>query len=223
MKELLKIYQIFYKDEQREKIIYEPFFNDKCTIFFENSVIKDLIDFRMHKKYEYFGVVSHNLLEKIPGITYKNLSNKSFDPEKFEKTIHYLQPDAISFQTIAPHHPILVADKYHPEFSRLFKKIIEKIGYEFNDTNEIYKTVFYHNHFVAKSEIYEDYVQLLLKPAMEVMSGMPELMKDSKYYKKLPENLKIEFGVDHYPMHTFLCERLFSYYAHVNKLNCIQY
>jgi len=76
------------------------------------------------------------------------------------------------------------------------------------------------NNFVAKKDVYERYVTEMLAPAMEVMLTMPELMKNSMYGKPLPENLKKSFGVNWFPYHTFLAERFFSYFCHLNKLNC---
>jgi hypothetical protein len=62
-----------------------------------------------------------------------------------------------------------------------------------------------------------------LEPAMEVMETMPELMQNSGYPKVLPEHLQRQWGINYYPYHTFLCERMFSFYAHLNKLKCLHY
>jgi len=63
---------------------------------------------------------------------------------------------------------------------------------------------------------------LVLAPAMAVMDQMPELMQNSGY-SALPDRLAARFGVPHYPYHSFLCERFFSYFAHLNNLTCGHY
>jgi hypothetical protein len=221
MSQFLKIYQIYYEEKQLEKLIFEPYYNKKCTVFFENWVIKQIIDQGKHKNFDYFGVVSHDLLNKIKGVTHKSRSEMPLNEENLRTQLALFEPDALSLSNISSHDPITEANNYHPYFIDLFSEIVKKNGYKW--TPEEYQTVFYCNHFVAKSEIYEAYVNELLSPSMEIMKGMPELMNDSKYYKKLPEHLKKDFGVDYYPYQTFLCERLFSFYAHVNNLNCIQF
>jgi len=55
------------------------------------------------------------------------------------------------------------------------------------------------------------------------MDRMPELMQDSRYPAPLPESLRPRFRIAHYPFHTFLCERFFSYFAHMNRLKCAHY
>jgi hypothetical protein len=55
------------------------------------------------------------------------------------------------------------------------------------------------------------------------MDQMPELLQNSAYPGVLPERLRARFGVSHYPYHTFLCERFFSYFAHIHQLRCAHY
>jgi hypothetical protein len=62
----------------------------------------------------------------------------------------------------------------------------------------------------------------MLAPAMAAMDQMPELMQPSGY-SVLPPQLAARFGVPHYPYHSFLCERFFSYFAHINQLSCAHY
>jgi hypothetical protein len=66
-------------------------------------------------------------------------------------------------------------------------------------------------------------VKEMLGPTMDIMKGMPELMENSRYPKALPDHLKKSFGINHYPYHPFLCERMFSYFVHLHKLKCLHY
>jgi len=58
---------------------------------------------------------------------------------------------------------------------------------------------------------------------MAVMDQMPELREDSGYPHPLPPPLQARFSIPHYPFHPFLCERLFSYFAHIHRLTCAHY
>lgn len=224
-----RIYQIYYDENQLQNLIYEPFFNKKCTVFFENWVIKTLIEQGKHLENDYFGVVSHKLKEKIAitktnwrGLkTIANHSVTEFTPEQFEQILQEQRPDAMSFQRHMPHDPITFADNFHPRFSEYFKSIMNQIGYDWKPTR--FQNVFYCNYFVAGAGIYERYANEMLIPAIEVMQSMPELMGDSKYPHQLPWRLQDSFNIKHYPYHTFICERMFSYYAHIHKLNCLHY
>jgi hypothetical protein len=225
----MKVFQIYFKDEQKEKLDYTPYYNDDCTPFFENSVVRKLIEGGQHLGSDYFGVVSHKLREKIHITKHSwkdmaNISNKSnqqFTPELFKTELYKLKPDAMSFQRHMPHDPISFADKFHPNFSKYFKEIMAKIG--FNWAPSHFNNVFYCNFFVAKSEVYEEYVKEMLAPAMDVMLEMPELFNDSKYPYPLPDDLKKKFNCEKYPYHPFIGERMFSYFAHINNLNCTHF
>lgn len=225
----MKVFQIYFNDEQLLKLDYTPYYNFKCTPFFENSVIRELIENGEHWDSDYFGVVSYQLREKIritkrDWTSIKNISNTSlveFTPESFERELLKGKPDVMSFQRHIGHDPISFADRFHPSFSKYFKYIMEKAGYNWTPTH--FDNVFYCNYFVAKSEIYERYVKEMLVPCMDIMQDMPELMENSKYPKLLPENLQREFNINHYPYHAFICERMFSYFAYLNNLKCLHY
>lgn len=225
----LKVFQIYYMEYQLSGLDYIPYYNEKCTVFFENSVIADLIKSDAHLGCEYFGVVSYKLKQKlgymkdkwkgIPNIA--NHSTTEFTPALFESELRKHLPDVMSFQRHIAHDPISVAERFHPGFSKYFSHIMQAIGYHWKPS--VFPDVFYCNYFVAKQWIYKRYVDEMLIPAMKVMSEMPELMQNSNYPHPLPSELKKEFGINHYPFHTFICERMFSYYAYENELECLHY
>lgn len=219
---------MYFDDSQLQNLIYHPYRNDNCTYFFEHSVMKDLINGQKHIGSDYFGVVSHSLVDKIgdfkrfsKGIKIANTSTTEFTPSKFEQELKNYRPDVLSYQRHMPHDPISLADRYHPNFSHYFKNILLEAGYDWTPT--VFQDVFYCNYFVCKSEIYERFVKEMLSPCMEVMDAMPELKSNSNYPKTLPDHLRKSWGLNHYPYHAFLCERMFSYFAHLNKLECIHY
>lgn len=228
---MIKAYQIYFKEEQKNRCEteYIPYDNNDCNYFFESQVIKNLIESGAHKEEKYFAVLSYKLREKIaiakndwksiPNIA--NHSVNSFSPKAFEIELRLKDPDILSYQRHQSHDPITFADKFHPYFSRYFAEIMAKIGYDWKPTR--FENVFYCNYFAAKSEIYERFVKEMLAPAMSVMLEMPELTGNSKYPRELPEHLKQKWGIDHYPYHAFICERMMSYFAWLHNLKCLHY
>ena len=223
----MKVFQVYFGESQRVGLDYEPLRNDDCTVYFESELIRKLIESGAHTGHDYFGVVSHQLRSKL-GYTRErwvgeiaNVSKRAFSPEAFAVELQRAAPDVMGFQTHVPHDPVSVAERFHPGFAHHFRHIMAAIGYGWEPT--VFEHVFYFNHFVATPAVYERYVEEMLAPAMEVMDHMPELMHDSRYPNPLPEPLKARFGVPHYPFHPFLCERFFSYFAHLHGLRCAHY
>jgi hypothetical protein len=206
MVQKIRIFQVYYKKEQLKKIAYEPVFNQYCTEYFENTVIRQLIlDQKEHLKSEYIGVVSHNLMKKCPDFSHEKLL------QVIEKN-----PEVVILHSKRNHDTIKFAELYHKGFITLFNRLLNKLGLPIIKL----ETPIYYNHFIARSEIYYNYVQYLLAPAMYHMNGMPEFWGDSKYLKELPEDLVEKWNIKHYPFHPFICERLFSYYVQLNKIPC---
>jgi hypothetical protein len=186
-----------------------------------------LVESGAHEGSDYFGVVSYQLRSKLARAQshWRNtgigsLSDKTFTPHDFEADLLRKQPDAMSFQQHPPHDPITLANHFHPNFSSYFARIMAAIGYGWTPT--VFRDVFYFNFFVAKPSVYERYVREMLAPAMAAMDRMQDLMQNSGYLS-LPEGLASKFGVPFYPYHSFLCERFFSYFAHLNNLTCAHY
>lgn len=226
----MKVFQIYFKPEQLPLLDYLPLYNYNPTLFFESSVILDLVRNGHHLDTDYFGVVSYKLREKI-GImqnnwrSHPNIANHSvqtFTPEQFKDELYKGLPDAMSFQCHSPHDPVLEAVKYHSKFADLWLEIMTKIGYNWKPTR--IQNIFYCNFFVAKSQIYERFVKEMLGPAIMVMNEMPGLMADSGYRSSpFPKELQYKFGIQHWPYHAFICERMFSYFAHIHNLKCLHY
>lgn len=204
--------QIYYKDEQI-KACY-PFanlyFNEKLTIFFENTVIAQLV---MASEAEKIAICSWRLKEKMK---YYIGSPRELTPEVMNSDYQVL-----SFTKNTRHHQMLAAaDKWHPNFKESLKKILDYFGISM--PREV-KTPIYQNHFSASRETYQDYVKRYLSPCMQAMSTDIELNKlamiDSKYSTltkdtTLHEELERKIGIPYFPMAPFLLERLFSIYCH---------
>lgn len=118
------------------------------------------------------------------------------------------------------------ANGWHPGFKDTMTKIVEGIG-KFMPSEV--KIPIYQNAFSAKREIYQDYVNDYLNPAMELVKNDPEIYKlatvDGNYTKLMREDcaskqyLQEKIGFPYYPLIPFILERLFSVYVHNKKIN----
>jgi hypothetical protein len=219
-----RVFQIYYDQLSKDACYpeFEAIENKKCSPFFENTVIIDLIKNKEHINHDYFGVFSGHFKNKM----IHSRDGKKLTPEYiFER----LEGDVVSF--FRSHKNLNVINKaevFHPGFKRAIKNILNVINFQVDIEKNTRFTV-YQNHFIASSQVYDRYVKELLEPAVKAMydEGNKELQniiwQDSGYHKKktMPEKLKSEMGVPYYPYHTFICERLFSIFLNkYTELNC---
>lgn len=196
---------------------FTPYDNrGKLTNFFENQVILDTIS---KADREYFGVVSHKLSTKMWNYPFTRHGVK-FDQGWLERNLN--DWDIVFLSRNNSSNFLQSAENWHSRKSKYsfldtLGLIFEAAGFPFNTRVKIKHPV-YHNHFVARTEIYERYVAELLAPAMKAMSEDSELqkrcMEDSGYTsiskQVLPPEAQAELEVNYFTMHTFLCERFFS-------------
>lgn len=213
-----RLIQIYYEDQQKSACFpfADLYFNESLTIFFENAVIKDLVSTSEDEK---IAVCSWKLREKLRWRVGR----------RTELTEEALNSDyeVLSFTRNTKHHQMLaIADQHHHGFKVAMEKICAAIGIKM--PHEV-KTPIYQNHFSARIDIYKDYVNRFLSPAMDVITNDKEInslaMKDSRYSeldkatKDKLDNLERKIGLRYYPLVPFLLERLFSVYCHNNKIN----
>lgn len=222
--QFLRVYQIYYEPQQLAGLDYIPYFNEDCTPFFENSVIRTLVEGGATEGAEYFAVVSWKLRQKI-GIGRQwrgliaNKSDQEFTPELFAHLLGVHMPQVMSFQRHQPHDPVGYANQFHPKFSTHFAHIMHRIGIDYYPCTV---QAIYCNFFAAQSWLYKKYVSEMLGPAMDVMAEMPELWEDARY-GPLPQSLAKRWGAKHYPYHAFVCERMISYFCHIHKYKVIHF
>lgn len=196
-----------------------PHFNDGLTIFFENSVIKDLV---LASTDEKIGVCSWKLKQKRK---YNILRPREMSQEVLET-----EYDVLCFTGNSKNHKMLAAaENWHPGFRKTMEVILDMIGQKM--PGEV-KSPIYQNSFMAKLEIYQDYVKNWLAPVMECTLKDPMVYKlmtvDSRYSQLAkkdaasPEYLQEKIGMSFYPIAPFILERLFSIYCHNNKINVTQ-
>lgn len=214
-------YQIYYHEVQKENMwsFSVPYYNENLTIFFENSVISKLVS---ETKVDKIAVCSWKLKDKLQW----NLARPR-KPSDITEELLNSDYDVLPFTRNSKHHEMLAAaNLWHPGFKETMTKIVEGIGKKMR--SEV-KIPIYQNAFSAKREIYQDYVNDYLNPAIELVKNDPEVYKmatvNSNYTKLMREDcasaeyLQGKIGFPYYPLIPFVLERLFSLYVYNKKIN----
>ena len=198
------LYSIYYSHDQLSFCTFDPFFNqiktkEEKSYLFEHNVILNSPDFTGG----YTGFLSWKF-----GM--KTLISK-------EECLLELDADIVNFCKPIPNF-FKFTERQHPRFTKLFDSLCKDLGLRYI---EIHSPI-YANLFIAKSEIYNDYKNYLRK-AVELLETdkYKEVWKDSAY--KGVGNLKELTGLDYYPFHTFLLERLINAYVYTKAIkvkNC---
>ncbi len=205
----LKINSITYAEDQITE--YPKIFNDinnreKKSYLFEYNPIMSFFENIKYSPNDYIGMFSH----KFPHKTFLSrdmLIKKLIDSE-------YENFDVIG---LSPELPFCKKRKYyaftesqHPGFMELFGKICAELGLA---TKEPPKIV-YSNFFIAKYSFWKEYVKELKKAIRLMETKYKDLAWQDSSYKSglVGEELKKQTGLEYYPMHTFILERLLSAY-----------
>lgn len=212
----LKFYQIYFEDEQLKQCydFATPYKNGTLTDFFENSVICDLVP---NCDADYISVCSWRLRKKrMDGWTPVVLKFGAGGDDLTEEKILSNDFDVANLTPRSMTHKMLtMAPIWHGEYWEKpfaeFKKFLP-----FKVPNEV-KTPVYENHFIARKEIYHEYVRDVLHPCMEFMRGVDCFFNDSGYSQKkergepgATERYRKQTGRNDWPIAPFILERLFS-------------
>lgn len=225
--ERLKFYQIYFEDEQLKECYHfaTPYRNETLTDFFENSVIENLVpktgaefisvcSWRLQKKRQDGWVP---MICKFPG--FDDLSEDKILREDFDVAV--LTPKSGS------HKPLALAAIWHGpawvDAMQELKKFI-KVPAEL-------KTAIYENHFIARKELYHEYVRDVLSPCIEFMRGRDAFFKDAGYASKKSRDkqsgeeavkrYRKKTGRNDWPIAPFILERLFSIWIDDKNLKIV--
>lgn len=211
----LDFYQIYYAEEQKQHL-YDfaiPVFNSSLTPYFENSVIAELVP---KSSADLVSVCSWSLKRKR-GDTIYQLKGKD------QLTLDSILNSDFDVAILTPRHHTNVKEKliyWHAKDQESLENITSALREfeKFIHFPEEIKRPVYENHFIAKKEIYVNYVTTCLLPCIEFMSTRSVFMADSDYLRRKQEGargsiaseLKEKIGVPYYPIAPFILERLFS-------------
>lgn len=215
MDKTLDFYQIYFKDEQKEKLypFAIPYKNEILTDYFENDVIRRLVP---HSQADLIGVCSWRLSQKrgdssTPIVLRGDLTLTE------EKILSHEYDIAVLTPRSHRHQPLLMASQWHGKawddaFTVFKRDFLSTLGIKIK--HELSKSV-YENHFIAKSEIYKEYVQTCLTPAISFMDQNVLFKTDSGYVRKKRDPKEVKeyqekTGRKDWPIAPFILERLFS-------------
>lgn len=206
----LDFYQIYYKEEHLAHLydFATPYYNNKVTLNFENDVIAKLVPSLMG---DLIGVCSWSLRRKR-GDAILRLGKKTFLKEEIlnnDFDVAILTPRSPNHKTLM--NSSLWHGKAWDNAFTDFKGFLKTIGIKV--PNELRHAI-YENHFIAKKEIYHEYVSDCLLPSIDYISNNPLYSVDSNYKTKKSRSevdaYKAATGRDDWPIAPFILERLFS-------------
>lgn len=207
-----KIYNIAYDAGQFPNCEFDIYHNTVKTLeeksyLFEYNPILNIME--KEKEADYIGIFSWKFAMKT------GFFKKKID-FMFDK---YPNQDVYSFCQSHPHFGpnfYEFSEKYHPGFMELFKLLCNDLGLDSREN----KNLIYSNFVVVKWEVYKDFVETIIKPAIELLETkyVEKVWKDANYRDGLDTNSLRQFtGLEYYPFHTFVLERLWSAYVSTKK------
>lgn len=193
------IYQIYFDEESKKNCYWDlPFVKpisnyDNPHPYFENDVIiRKVLNYQGDN--DYIGIFSHKYRFKVD----KDLNDVVTRKE-----------DIITFFKACRGNYWINFERWHPGGLEALRILLEALSIDYSlPAPEVH---FYQNHFICKTEIYKEYVETFLLPAVKFMQS-----KSNDRFEELI-NRKPSIGrYKIYSMHSFLCERLFTIFYHIN-------
>jgi hypothetical protein len=210
---MTSLHQIWYDEKQLPKLLpYSiPYKNEGLTIYFENVPIVKLVRETTADK---IGVTSWKLADKMRKHDRENLRlGKDGDYQVLGLT-----------RNSARHQMLGMLYAWHPKSKEAMTLLWQKLGYKMPGEA---KNPIYQNALIAKTQIYKDYVENFLAPAIELTETdeeMRNLMLQPSGYGKLSrsadlKSVKAKLGMTDYPLAPFILERCPSLWFTMKKIN----
>jgi hypothetical protein len=222
----IKAYQIYYDESQKDSLSHGfiPHFNAKATVHLESGIICDLVNRGECSNCDYFGVFSWNLKNKIKTINFCTWGDKVNEYNGFDlltiNTFNYNKHK--HFPPLEKHYPRKLHGTIWSAFDLLLKKLYEQNILPNRQYLVECKKYIYCNYFIAKKNIYLDYVNSLLNPAIDLSQTDDELnsmiMQLDLEYNLPPKRFVEDTGFTTYPKIPFILERLINVYIEAHKL-----
>jgi len=210
-----RLYTITYEESQPST--FERYDNshiktpEQKSYLFEYNPIIDIV--RNHRiEEEYLGIFSYKFATKC------GTANKPMTKARLEHLLR-CNPDFDAYGLSPMHSPEIFgfehAEKSHPGFSDIFFPICRDLGLSERQPEFMVNS----NFFVAKTEIYKEYVFRIVEPAMALLDGKYRDLAWRKCRYDAGSSSIFEFtGIPHYTFHTFVLERLVGQYISTRSL-----
>jgi len=224
-----KVFQIYYDRNQKSNIQpgYIPYKNTKTSINFESGIIVDLLNSKkIISSTDWVGVFSWKMNQKIQGkpISYTNIQ---YHVNKYQDSdIISVKPDRYWYAPIRTPHKANQTNVDGLAFNQLIQALIRmhdmNIFEDEIDIDLLLKPQYhiYCNYFIARLDVYVDFVKTYLEPVINFLSndGIFKGVSESRsgYPYEPPEHFTKKTGFDYYPLRPFMLERLINVYR-INK------
>lgn len=207
----MEFHQILYKEEQR-KHLYPfaiPYWNETLTIFFENDPISKIVS---ETKTDRLAVCSWKLFKKV----------RNIHPVTKEKLLG--EYEVLSLTRNSDRHKMMaMSNAWHPGFLPTITMLWNKLGFKM--PGEVRNPI-YQNHYSCRTDLYKEYVNSFLIPAMKLTIEDPEMnklmMQDSGYARLSREadikSVRAKLGLNEFPMAPFILERCPSLWMTMKKI-----
>jgi hypothetical protein len=222
----IDLYQIYYNQNQSQELydFAKPVFSIGLTPYFENQFICALVP---QSQADYISVCSWRLRKKRAGVAHflGGFNKDEFTLDKIESAMPF---DVAVLTPHSPsHQPLTMAVNWHGKAWVEAYNALKPFLARFGPVPEELKHSIYENHFIAKREIYQDYVQNWLMPAIEFIGEEPVFFAPSGYTQKKRDSEEISrvhrlLKSNDWPILPFILERLFSFYLNNKNLNVIK-
>jgi len=223
-----KIYQVYFDEKSRENVRETPL-EGTVNPLFENEAIVRWANHWIESS-EHVGILSHKFFKDTLNKELVPITKEYIDAQEFDTdVIGFCSHLKDEFRMFAH------AEKVHKGIDVIYRELFKAIGHEY-DPNMKMRFVVYRNHFLARTEVYKRYVDELLIPCMNAMSDTSNevlynaIWQDSKYpytqkrfreHPGLQERFVEAMGINYYPFHPFVLERMFSYWLNLNpEITC---
>lgn len=206
----IKIFSVIYKTSQiteYPKVLNDIQTKERKSYLFEYNPMISILQNGTYNDDDFIGIFSHKF-------SHKTLMSRHVLLRELEQRA-YWNYDVIGLcdqnkKFIKKKRYYRYSEIVHPGFMELFEKICQELKLSIQEP----KKIVYSNFFIAKYSFWKEYV-IIIKKAIELMEGPYRDLawKDSNYKSGLQQpELHKQTGLDYYPMHTFILERLLSAY-----------
>ncbi len=225
MQKLAKVFQIYYNDDQKSRLLggFSHFKNAQNDIFLENAVLIRIFNKIKNENFHWFGGFSHKVCSKIGNhFNYEYLINKINEYSDSDIICPKPENNKISDRLKKPHHPrILHPTSTNKGFWECIDLILKKLNIpNLLNGNHLDRDIdmIYFNYFVIKKDLFADYMNNLLLPAINLMQfdediiELCNLTSDYNSVHEFPEHLRTETAYSYWPHIPFILERLINIY-----------
>lgn len=232
---MIEAYQIYYDESQREHLLegFREHYNETATVFLESGIMCDLIDSSTGNS-DWFGVFSWKIQTKLPGFDHDRLTKIINDNSNTD----IIGPDVAMRHAGLPFkHESLYCYKnkkqnYYTDIKETFNyliKLLQDMHVVSANCNflDVQMNQIYYNAFVAKSHVYKDFIDTMLKPSIKLFNTNETLkqlsIRDAGYPFAPPKRFCEHTGFVRYPQIPFILERLINLYIYNKQILNVGY